>query len=171
MDLHLLPEGLSTVADEVDALWNVILVVTLIAFFATQGVLVWLLFKFRAKDDGRRATMRSLYRRLLELRRTLGLGSLEDRATRRVECREDIGVLTIERRLRGGGSGLLAMNTAGAPTLLPLRWRAESVRIAIDTGGREWDGQGETEIVEEPAGAELRLPGRSAVLLLREDSQ
>ena len=55
MDLHLLPEGLSTVSGEVDRLWNVILVVTLIAFFATQGVLVWALVKFRAKDDGRKA--------------------------------------------------------------------------------------------------------------------
>ncbi len=56
MDLHLLPEGLSTVAGEVDTLWNIILWVTLIAFVGTQVFVVWALIKFRAKDDGRRAT-------------------------------------------------------------------------------------------------------------------
>jgi cytochrome c oxidase subunit 2 len=50
----ILPEGFSTVSGDIDALYYVILWITGIVFFATEGLLLYLIFKYRHKE-GRQA--------------------------------------------------------------------------------------------------------------------
>jgi cytochrome c oxidase subunit 2 len=50
----LLPPGASTFVDEIDWLYDTILVITGIAFILTEGVLIWFLVKYRGRP-GRRA--------------------------------------------------------------------------------------------------------------------
>jgi cytochrome c oxidase subunit 2 len=49
-----LPPGASTFVDEIDWLYNAILVITAVAFFLVEGVLIWFLWKYRGRP-GRRA--------------------------------------------------------------------------------------------------------------------
>ncbi len=45
----LLPPGVSTFAGDIDRLYYVILVITAIAFFAVEAVLIWFVIKYRAR--------------------------------------------------------------------------------------------------------------------------
>jgi len=110
--------------------------------------------------------MWALYRRLLEVRRGLGLGSLEDRATRRIECREEVGVMTIERRLPAG-TCVLVLNFSEASGVVPMRFGAGGARVEVDTSSGAWGGPGGSE--GEVSAEGLRISGRSAMLVVMED--
>lgn len=49
-----LPENISTIGEEIDKLWNGIFVLVTVAFFLTEGALVWFVFRYRERP-GRKA--------------------------------------------------------------------------------------------------------------------
>jgi len=119
-------------------------------------------------EQERPATMVSLYKRLLELRRRLGLGSLNDRATRRIECREDLGAIVLTRETSEGNC-LLALNFAKAPVTLPKPVGLESAGVLLDTSAEEWGGLA-TGAADGSSKDGLRIQRRSAVLVLEENA-
>jgi maltooligosyltrehalose trehalohydrolase len=85
---------------------------------------------------GEHATMLSLYRELLELRRRFNLGGLDDRAERDVWCDESSKVVVVRRRI-GDGALALALNVSEEPARAPLGgdWAVE-----LDTAEARWGG-------------------------------
>lgn len=51
----LLPESVSTFGPDIDRIYYLILIITGIVFFATEGILLWFIFRYRHKE-GRRAS-------------------------------------------------------------------------------------------------------------------